>query len=202
MIRFASRDPVEPLFFDPPGVVRASMPRIGFEGLLNSAFEQIRLYAKGDVAVSLRLLRALTDIASTTQNSKYRTSLVQMGERVVAGCAERLNESELRDLRARQETLESSLRFGLHSKLPGETSYHVIVLMSHLLPHVAAISRRLWVLDVGSARASRRCSSAIRRICKPTSRKKPSTTYISFIGSVAIALNIAIKLLSIRSYSA
>ncbi|MBZ5686965.1 MAG: DUF2254 domain-containing protein [Acidobacteriia bacterium] len=110
IIRFASRDPVEPLFFDPPGVVRASMPWISFTGLLNSAFEQIRLYAKGDVAVSLRLLRALTDVAFTTQNSEYRKSLVEMGERVIAGCAEKLNESELRDLRVRQETLVSSLR--------------------------------------------------------------------------------------------
>jgi len=107
MIRFASRDPVEPLFFDPPGVVRASMPWIGFEGLLNSAFEQIRLYAKGDVAVSLRLLRALTDVASTTQNSEYRASLVQMGARVIAGCAEKLNANELKDLRGRQKTLEA-----------------------------------------------------------------------------------------------
>jgi uncharacterized membrane protein len=107
VIRFASRDPVEPLFFDPPGVVRVSIPWISFEGLLTSAFEQIRLYAKGDVAVSLRLLRALTDVASTTQNSDYRKSLVEMGKRVVAGCAERLTEGELRDLRGRLETLES-----------------------------------------------------------------------------------------------
>ena len=103
MIRFASRDPVEPLFSDPPGVVRVSIPWISFEGLLNSAFEQIRLYAKGDVAVSLRLLRALTDVASTTPNSDYLESMVEMGKRVVAGCAERLAENELKDLRLRQE---------------------------------------------------------------------------------------------------
>jgi uncharacterized membrane protein len=107
MIRFASRDPLEPLFFDPPGVVRVSIPWISFEGLLNSAFDQIRLYAKGDVAVSLRLLRALTDVACTTQNSDYRKSLVEMGKCVVAGCAERLTENELTDLRVRQEILES-----------------------------------------------------------------------------------------------
>jgi uncharacterized membrane protein len=107
MIRFASRDPVEPLFFDPPGVVRVSIPWISFEGLLNSAFEQIRLYAKGDVAVSLRLLRALADVASTTQNSDYQRALVEMGKRVVAGCSERLGENELKDLRLREKALES-----------------------------------------------------------------------------------------------
>ena len=109
LIRFASRDPVESLFFDPPGVARVSLPWISFAGLLNSAFEQIRLYAKGDVAVSLRLLRALCDVASTTQNSGYRNVLVEMGRRVVAGCSERLAENELKDLRLRQETLESCL---------------------------------------------------------------------------------------------
>jgi uncharacterized membrane protein len=109
MIRFASRDPVEPLFFDPPGVVRVSMPWITFEGLLKSAFEQIRLYAKGDVAVSLRLVRAFIDVASTTQNPDHRKSLVEMGKGVVAGCAEKLTENELRDLRLRQKSLESCL---------------------------------------------------------------------------------------------
>ena len=107
MIRFASRDPVEPVYFDPPGVARVSLAWISFEGLLNSAFEQIRVYAKGDVAVSLRLLRALTDVASTTQDTDYRKSLVEMGKRVVAGCTERLSENELEDLRIRQQTLES-----------------------------------------------------------------------------------------------
>jgi len=88
-------------------VVRVSIPWISFERLLKSAIEQIRLYAKGDVAVSLRLLRALTDVASTTQNSDYQRALVEMGKCVVAGCTERLSESELKDLRLRKQALES-----------------------------------------------------------------------------------------------
>jgi hypothetical protein len=36
------------------------------------------------------------DIASTTQNSDYRNSVVEMGKRVVAGCGERLAENELK----------------------------------------------------------------------------------------------------------
>lgn len=107
MIRFASREPAEALLFDPPGIVRVSFPWIGFERLLNSAFEQIRLYAKGDVAVSLRLLRALCDIASTTQNPDYQRAVVAMGRSVVAGCAERLTERELREVRLRADDLES-----------------------------------------------------------------------------------------------
>ena len=66
LIRFASRETPESTLYDPPGVFRVHVPWIGFERLLDSAFEQIRLYARSDVAVSLRLLRALADIAVTT----------------------------------------------------------------------------------------------------------------------------------------
>ena len=66
LIRFASREPPEELLYDPPGIVRASIGWIHFERLLDAAFEQIRMYSKTDVAVSLRLLRALGDIAAST----------------------------------------------------------------------------------------------------------------------------------------
>ena len=107
LIRFAAREPVEQFLFDPPGVVRVSIPWISFERLLNSAFDQIRLYAKGDVAVSLRLLRALGDVVSTTLNPDYRKSLGQMTARVLDGCAERLTEQELHELRVRAREVES-----------------------------------------------------------------------------------------------
>ena len=64
-------------------------------------------YAKGDAAVSLRLLRALSDIAISAP-AELSKSLVAMGRRVVAGCAERLGADEMRSLRARLETLEKS----------------------------------------------------------------------------------------------
>jgi uncharacterized membrane protein len=105
MIRFASREPPEAVLYDPPGTVRAIIPWIGFDRLLEAAFEQIRLYSKSDVAVSLRLLRALGDIAATTPDPEYRRTLVERGRRVVAGCAEKLGEEELQSLRARLEAL-------------------------------------------------------------------------------------------------
>ena len=76
-------------------------------GLLDSAFEQIRLYSKGDVAVSLRLLRALGDIAITTPDPLFRRILAERGRRVIEGCAGRLGEEELKPLRARAAALES-----------------------------------------------------------------------------------------------
>jgi uncharacterized membrane protein len=107
LIRFASREPPEDLLYDPPGIVRASIGSIHFERLLEAALEQIRMYSKTDVAVSLRLLRALGDIAASTPDAEFRRILVERGMRTVAGCAEKLGEEELRELRARQAALES-----------------------------------------------------------------------------------------------
>ncbi|MGB8775572.1 MAG: DUF2254 family protein, partial [Terriglobales bacterium] len=107
LIRFASREPPEELLYDPPGIVRASIGWMRFERLLEAAFEQIRMYSKNDVAVSLRMLRALGDIAAATPDPEFRRVLVEQGTRTVAGCAERLGEEELRELRARQAALES-----------------------------------------------------------------------------------------------
>jgi uncharacterized membrane protein len=107
LIRFASREPPEDLLYDPPGIVRANIGWIHFERLLDAALEQIRMYSKTDMAVSLRLLRALGDIAASTADLEFRQILVEHGMRTVAGCAEKLGEEELRELRARQAALES-----------------------------------------------------------------------------------------------
>src|ERR1022692_1759944 len=105
IIAVLSRDAPESLLYDPPGVLRVSVPWISFEGLLDSAFEQIRMYAKSDVAVSLRLLRALGDIASTTQDPHLCRMLAERGQRVVDGCASKLSEDELRPLRDRHNRI-------------------------------------------------------------------------------------------------
>jgi uncharacterized membrane protein len=107
MIRFASRQPPDDLLYDPPGVIRASVGWIHFERLLEAAFEQIRMYSKTDVAVSLRMLRPLCDIAASTPDPEFRKILVERGTRTVAGCVEKLGEDELKELRARQATLET-----------------------------------------------------------------------------------------------
>jgi uncharacterized membrane protein len=107
LIRFASRQPPDELLCDPPGIPRASVGWIHFERLLDGAFEQIRMYSKADVAVSLRLLRAFGDIAVSTSDPEFRRILVERGSRTVEGCTERLGQDELRELRIRQAALES-----------------------------------------------------------------------------------------------
>jgi len=107
LIRFASREAPDHSLYDPPGVLRVNIAWIDFEKLLDSAFEQIRMYSKGDVAVSLRMLRALGDIAVTTTDLAFRRTLAERGQRIVAGCAEKLSEKEVLEMRGRLRTLES-----------------------------------------------------------------------------------------------
>jgi len=107
LIRFASREPPDDLLYDPPGVVRASVESLRFPRLMEAALEQIRLYSRCDMAVSLRLLRALGDVAVSTCDPEYRRVLAEQGLRTVAGCAENFRDADMRELRARQAFLES-----------------------------------------------------------------------------------------------
>jgi uncharacterized membrane protein len=106
VIRFAAKEPPESLLYDPPGIFRVSIPWSDFDHLLTSAYEQIRAYAKADIAVSLRLLRALGDIATTAPIPWVRLSLHAMGTRIVEGCREKLGEEEMIPLRRRWAALE------------------------------------------------------------------------------------------------
>ena len=109
LIRFALREPPSPLLYDPLGTVRVILPWLGFDRLTESAFEQIRLYARSDVAVSLRLLRALGDIAATTPDAAYRRILVERGRRIVAGCEGQFGAGELGEMRSRMAALDELL---------------------------------------------------------------------------------------------
>jgi uncharacterized membrane protein len=105
LIRVASREAPASRLYDPPGVLRVEVPWLGFERLLDSAFEQIRMYSKTDVAVSLRLLRALGDIARSTPEEEIRRLVVDRGNRVAAGCAERLGGHELLEINLRLKSV-------------------------------------------------------------------------------------------------
>jgi uncharacterized membrane protein len=101
MILWISRVPPPSEYHAPPHVLRVVVPWMSVDGLLDTAFEQIRHYAAADAAVSLRLMRALLDIASTTQDLDLRAKLSCRARRVTAGCAERLAEKELAKLQER-----------------------------------------------------------------------------------------------------
>jgi uncharacterized membrane protein len=107
LIRFAARQEPESLVCDLPGDVRVILPWITFRGMLDSAFEQIRRYGSSDIAVSLRLLRALADIAATCQLHEHRAMTAALGRRVVDGCTRSQVDGDLGVLNARLGHLSS-----------------------------------------------------------------------------------------------
>ena len=107
MILWTSRIPPPSHYYAPPHVLRLFVPWISFDGLLDTAFEQIRHYAVADVTVSLRLMRAFADIASTTEHTDLRARLLERALRVTAGCAEHLPKDELTKLRRRFSAIET-----------------------------------------------------------------------------------------------
>lgn len=101
LIRFAAREDPESSFYDLPGVLRLSISWISFAGLLDSAFEQIRHYATGDLAVCLRLMRALGDIASATADPEFQRLLAERGKRIIEGSSKKFSAEEVALLRGR-----------------------------------------------------------------------------------------------------
>jgi uncharacterized membrane protein len=110
MILWASRAAPAAYLHAPPHVLRLAIPWIGYEGLLDTAFEQIRHYAKSDIAVSLRLLRAFDDMFVAGASATAQWSLIERARRVVEGCERQLPENDVLPLRRRLSRLEARAR--------------------------------------------------------------------------------------------
>jgi len=109
LILWIGRSPPPSYYYAPPHVLRLVVPWIDFDGLLDTAFEQIRHYAVADVAVSLRLIRALSDIASASEHSDDHMKLLDRARRVVAGCSGQLPKDDLVKLQHRLAAFETMI---------------------------------------------------------------------------------------------
>jgi len=109
LIRWLGRTSPPSRYYHPPHVLRLVIPWIDFTGLLDLAFEQIRHYSVADAAVSLRLMRALGDIASTVDEPKIRRALQERGQQLLAGCTERLQAGDLERLKQRLLRIEAGI---------------------------------------------------------------------------------------------
>jgi uncharacterized membrane protein len=105
LIRWIGRAPPPSQIHYPPHVLRVVLPWIELDGLLDTAFEQIRHYSASDVAVSLRLLRAYGDIAGTVREPYLREVLARRAQSVVDGCGPRLASGDIARLRDRMTLL-------------------------------------------------------------------------------------------------
>jgi uncharacterized membrane protein len=110
LIRWLGRAPPRSYHYDPPHVLRVAVPWINLDGLLDLAFEQLRHYAVADAAVSLRLMRALRDIASTVSDPSVQKVLLGRGKRLLEGCRGRLPDDDLERLQQRFSALEAHTR--------------------------------------------------------------------------------------------
>jgi uncharacterized membrane protein len=106
LIRWLQRVPPRTYHYDPPHVLRVALPWISFEGLLDTAFEQIRHYSQSDAAVSLRLLRAYDDIVGTVTDPELRALVLCRATRLVTACTTRLPQHDLVRLQQRLGAIE------------------------------------------------------------------------------------------------
>jgi uncharacterized membrane protein len=101
LINYSAREIPKTMFYQGSDKLRVTIPWLGFERLLDSAFEQIRIYARNDMAASLRLLRAFSDIAVTVQDMDSRRLLLQHAQRLIDEFSEKLGENVLKEMKHR-----------------------------------------------------------------------------------------------------
>jgi uncharacterized membrane protein len=92
--------------YHPPGVVRVVFHPVPFSKLLDCAFEQIIHYGKTDAAVTLRVMRALGDIASATRERAHLEAVRACAGRVAKACAGHLPEGSVDDFARRLDRVE------------------------------------------------------------------------------------------------
>ena len=109
LIRWLGRASPPSVLFYPSHAPRIAIPWVGLEGMLDTAFEQIRYYAATDLAVNLRLLRAMGDIAATTQQREVHVSLRGRARLLVDRAAENMTEPDAARLHQRLAWLETRL---------------------------------------------------------------------------------------------
>jgi uncharacterized membrane protein len=109
LIRFVGRAPPQAAQCDPPHVARVIVPWISLDGILDLTFEQIRHYAAADLAVNLRLLRAMADIASTTQRPDVHMALAARAAFLVDRATAHMGATAAARLRQRHALLRDVL---------------------------------------------------------------------------------------------
>jgi len=90
--RIAQRDFPSPYRYDGEHNLRVIVEVANFEGLVNSAFNQIRQYGYTDVAVTIRLLEAIAIIAPYTRSNKDRALLLRHAGMIERGSLEKITE--------------------------------------------------------------------------------------------------------------
>ena len=112
IIHWLGREPAKWRYYAPPHVLRLVVPWITFQGIIDTAFDQIRHYSVSDVAVSLRLIRAFHDIATAARRESEKALLIEVAQRVMAGNEKQLIESEFNRVKQRVADLQAYVAAG------------------------------------------------------------------------------------------
>ncbi|MBW4592096.1 MAG: DUF2254 domain-containing protein [Brasilonema angustatum HA4187-MV1] len=90
--RLAQKDFPSPYRYDEDHKLRAIAFGATFEGLVDSAFNGIRQYARSDTSVTIRLLEAIASIATYTNNPESQAVLQRHADMILRGSQEGLPE--------------------------------------------------------------------------------------------------------------
>jgi len=107
LILAATLKPPVSRLVDANGKLRITRRQPSFPRLLEIAYNQIRPYGKGDMAVSLRLMRALQDISGLTNYGPYLAAIRLQAQRVVTACAGSFAEEDCVELFERLAAIET-----------------------------------------------------------------------------------------------
>ncbi|MCC7535894.1 MAG: DUF2254 domain-containing protein, partial [Deltaproteobacteria bacterium] len=107
LARLAQRRLAPAASTDPAGSVEHLETR--FVSLLDLAFNQLRQYGKGDMAVSLRMLRALDDVASVCRDPVALDRIAVHGRLIGAACEHAFPGEDRHELSIRSRRLESTV---------------------------------------------------------------------------------------------
>jgi uncharacterized membrane protein len=91
---------------------------VTFHGSLDLAFNQLRQYGKGDMAVSLRMLHALTEIAMATDHAPHQERALHHAALIEAGLDPEFHEADRVELHRRLVSLRSRVTDGRRSLSP------------------------------------------------------------------------------------
>ena len=109
LVRAALREPPATVLRGRDGRIRVVIRRTSFPRMLDVAFSQIRHYGRGDVAVPLRLMRVLGELACTTRNIRYAFAIRDEARRLTAACAEGCPVDDRDRLSERLEVVERAV---------------------------------------------------------------------------------------------
>lgn len=83
------------------------VPTTCFGDLVRLAYEQMRQYGRGDMAVSLRILRSLADLAEVVPHASGRAELLHQGRLTWEGARKAFHELDCHELDARWQRLDA-----------------------------------------------------------------------------------------------